>query len=131
MTSHKMGKGTLQMIGALLVAVFVFGCGSSNDNGSTGSCTVGNAVATSSVTVKDFSFDPSCIKILAGETVTWTNTGMASHTVTSDSGAPVSFDSHALGDSGTFSFTFNSAETVKYHCTPHESLGMKGTVIVQ
>jgi plastocyanin len=56
---------------------------------------------------------------------------MANHTVTSDTGAPVTFDSGALGSGGTFTFTFASPGTVNYHCTPHAGIGMVGTVIVQ
>ncbi len=112
----------------LAAAIFLVGCGSSS--GSSG-CTASNAVATTSVTVKDFSFDPSCIKIAAGDTVTWTNTGVPQHTVTSDTGAPETFDSGSLGTGGTFQHTFTAAETVKYHCTVHVSMGMVGTVIAQ
>lgn len=123
--------------GCLIAAVMLvaYGCGSStssgSDGGASGGCTASSAVATTSVTVKDFSFDPACISVKAGDTVTWTNTGASNHTVTSDSGAPVSFDSGALGGAGTFSFAFTAAGTVPYHCTPHQSQGMTGTVIVE
>ena len=119
---------SMRLVGILVVAAFLVGCGSSN--GSSG-CTTSNAVATTSVTVKDFSFDPSCIKIAAGDTVTWTNTGLPTHTVTSDTGAPETFDSEGLGAGGTFQHTFTAAETVKYHCKVHVSMGMVGTIIVQ
>jgi plastocyanin len=91
----------------------------------------GSPVATAAVTVVNSRFDPPCIAVSAGSTVTWTNTGMPTHTVTSDPGAPVAFDSDSLGTGGTFSFAFSSPGVVNYHCTPHESLGMKGTVIVE
>jgi plastocyanin len=91
----------------------------------------GAPVATKAVTVKNNSFDPPCISIAAGENVKWTNTGMASHTVTSDTGAPVTFDSGALGSGGTFELIFASPGVVGYHCIPHVALGMKGTVIVE
>lgn len=89
------------------------------------------AVATSSVTVADFSFTPQCIQVPLGTTVTWTNTGSPTQTVTSDPGAPVSFDSGALGENGVFTFTFNQTGVVNYHSTPFENLGMVGTVIVR
>jgi plastocyanin len=119
---------SLRLVGVLVAAAFLVGCGSSN--GSSG-CTASNAAATTSVTVKDFSFDPSCIKIAASDMVTWTNTGLPIHTVTSDSGAPETFDSGSLGTGGTFQHTFTAAETVNYHCTVHVSMGMVGTVIAQ
>ena len=89
------------------------------------------AVATSSVTVADFSFTPKCIQVPLGTTVTWTNTGQATHTVTSDAGSAVTFDSGPLGENGVFTFTFNQVGEIDYHSTPFESLGMVGTVIVR
>jgi hypothetical protein len=53
------------------------------------------------------------------------NTGRASHTVTSDSGA---FDSGTLGNGGSFSFTFNDVGSFAYHCAFHS--GMSATVRV-
>jgi plastocyanin len=88
-------------------------------------------VATTAVSAVDYRFEPPCIVVAAGSTVTWTNHGMPTHTVTSDPGAPVTFDSGALGSGGTFSFTFADPGTVGYLCTPHQGLGMVGTVIVQ
>jgi len=88
-------------------------------------------VAATAVTVRNFRFDPECVKVSAGATVTWTNVGMATHTVTSDTGAPVSFNSGALGASGVFTFQFDSPSTVHYHCTPHQASGMVGTVVVE
>jgi len=119
--------GMSLVLGSLLLA----GCGSST-SAPAGTCPKGGApVATTSVTVQDFSFDPACIVVQAGATVTWTNTGMPIHTVTSDTGAPVTFDSGALGSGGAFTFTFANPGTVNYHCIVHQSGGMVGTVIVQ
>ncbi len=106
-------------------------CGSSSSSNSSTQCTASSATSTTSVSMVDTSFSPACIKITAGQTVTWTNNSSLTHTVTSDSGAPVSFDSGSLGPGATFSFTFSSAGTVGYHCVPHESFNMRGTVIVQ
>lgn len=132
-SSHFLSVGMSLVLGSLVLA----GCGSSTSAPSDGSntgltCPKGGApVATMSVGVQDFSFNPACIVVPAGSAVTWTNSGMASHTVTSDTGAPVTFDSGALGSGGTFTFTFASPGTVNYHCTPHAGIGMVGTVIVQ
>ncbi len=128
---------SVALAGLLLIA----GCGSSSssngyggNNNNTG-CTVSTAVATTSVSASDanghYVFTPSCIKISSGQTVIWTNTGTMPHTATSDSGAPVTFDSKNLSPGQTFSFTFTAPETIGYHCTYHVSFGMKGTVIVQ
>jgi len=135
-----MGYSRAFSLSVLLVgSVVLSACGSSNSStpsdsgtGSGLTCPKGGApVATTSVTVQDFSFDPACIVVQAGATVTWTNTGMPIHTVTSDTGAPVTFDSGALGSGGAFTFTFANPGTVNYHCIVHQSGGMVGTVIVQ
>jgi len=116
------------MLGTLVLSA----CGSGMSAPASGTCRGGGEpTATTSVTVVDFAFDPACITIAPGATVTWTNTGMPVHTVTSDPGAPVTFDSGSLGTSGIFTQTFANAGTVNYHCTVHQSLGMVGTIIVK
>jgi hypothetical protein len=59
------------------------------------------------------------------------NFTLRDHTVTSDSGAPVAFDSGALGSGGSFQFTFTSPGVVGYHRIPHAAFGMVGAVIVE
>jgi plastocyanin len=119
------------MIGlACMGAVGLAGCGA-DGMGSPGGCDASTATATHAVSVADFSFDPDCLKVAAGSTVTWTNTGMASHTVTSAAGASESFDSGALGAGGTFQHTFLSPGVFDYVCTPHEGVGMVGSVVVE
>jgi plastocyanin len=120
----------LSLVIALLACATLGACGSSS-SGNTTCAKGGTPVSTTSVTATDYSFKPACILVSAGSTVTWTNAGMASHTVTSDNGAAETFDSGPLGEGGTFKFTFGAPETVNYHCIPHEGLGMIGTVIVQ
>jgi plastocyanin len=115
---------------AFLGWVSLAGCGS-DGSGSPGGCTADSAVATTSVSVADFSFSPDCIKVSAGATVTWTNHGMASHTVTSVPGSNESFDSGALGANGVFELAFDHPGVFDYVCTPHEGLGMVGSVVVE
>ena len=79
----------------------------------------------SSVAVVDFAFNPTALSVKAGTTVTWTNTGSTTHTVTADDG---SFDSGDLSASGTFSQAFATAGTFTYHCKIHSS--MKATITV-
>lgn len=115
----------------LMTTSLGFGCGSSTDAAGSVACSDSNATASSSVTLTDDSFNPSCITVPVGTKVTWTNTGNPIHTVTTESGAPEGFDSGQLGANGTFSFTFTKAGVVPYVCTPHVSAGMRGTVIVK
>ncbi|HLZ68996.1 MAG TPA: plastocyanin/azurin family copper-binding protein [Dehalococcoidia bacterium] len=73
-----------------------------------------------------WTFAPRPITVTAGATVTWTNTGISTHTVTADDGT--SFDSGAIQRGDAWSFTFAKAGTFPYHCTFHS--WMKGTVLV-
>ena len=76
-----------------------------------------------------FGFMPGSITIKVGATVVWTNNTTVQHTVTSDSGTPVAFDSGMItAQGGTFKFTFTTAGTYTYHCNVHPS--MHGTIIV-
>jgi len=81
------------------------------------------------ITLKDFAFNPSTLTVKAGTTVAWVNEDGASHTVVTDSGAPLSFTSPTLANGASFQFTFTQPGTYTYHCSIHPS--MKGTIIVQ
>ncbi len=82
--------------------------------------------APNNVNIGDNFFDPNSLTVTSGTTVTWTNRGSVSHTVTSDQGT---FDSGNLGQGGTFSFTFKDKGTFGYHCNFHS--GMTAKIIVQ
>jgi LPXTG-motif cell wall-anchored protein len=81
------------------------------------------AASSGAVTIRDFEFTPSDVTVAEGGTVTWTNSGQAPHTVTSDG-----FDSGTLEAGDTYSETFDSAGTVSYRCNFHPE--MTGTVTV-
>lgn len=103
-------------------------CGGSSNNAP--ACSMSSATAATNVTATDYAFNPECIKVTLGDTVTWTNSTTTGHTVTSDAGDPESFDL-ALAGSGAVTHTFQIAGTYPYHCRPHQGLDMVGTVIVQ
>jgi plastocyanin len=90
------------------------------------------SAATAHVSIVDFGYSPATITVTAGTTVTWTNTGGAIHSVTSDSGA---FDSSptcpatCINPGASYSHVFATAGTFAYHCRVHSN--MHGTVIVQ
>jgi plastocyanin len=86
---------------------------------------VAQAQGGAAVSIVDFAFQPGSVEVPVGGTVTWTNSGSAPHTVTSDSGA---FDSGQLAPGASFSQTFDTAGTFTYHCSIHPQ--MTGTVIV-
>jgi plastocyanin len=79
----------------------------------------------SDVSIVDFAFQPSVIVVGAGETVEWTNTGNAQHTVDSDTEI---FESDILNPGQTFSYTFDDPGIFPYHCDIHPH--MRGTVVV-
>jgi amicyanin len=124
--------GLWSIVAAVLV---IIGAGAlllthhSSDNGRVGVLDTTGAAATNQVTLTDFSFQPSVIKIKAGETVTWTNQDPAEHTVTADISSPETPDSPNLAKGQTYSFTFNKRGTYAYSCTFHPH--MRGKVIVE
>jgi plastocyanin len=83
------------------------------------------AASPSLVTIKDFGFSPSTVKIHVGDTVRWKNNDSVSHTATSTSKG---FDSGNLDNGQSFSFTFTKSGSYSYVCSYHPS--MTGIVIV-
>jgi plastocyanin len=77
------------------------------------------------VSIQDFNFSPATLTVDTGTTVTWINQGNAPHTVTADNG---SFDSKTLQPGQSFSHTFQSPETVAYHCEIHRQMTASVTV---
>jgi plastocyanin len=75
------------------------------------------AVATSAVTVDNFSFMPAAITVKAGTTVTWTNNDEEPHSVVS-SEEPMRSPTLA-GKANTFSHTFAKPGTYHYNCGIH------------
>ena len=77
------------------------------------------------VAIVDFAFDPALTGVAVGNTVTWTNHGTESHTVTADDS---SFTSGALVPGESFSATFAANGSYTYRCRIHPS--MTGTIVV-
>jgi LPXTG-motif cell wall-anchored protein len=78
------------------------------------------------VSIENFSFNPSEITVKKGTEVTWTNNDSTTHTVTSDTNA---FQSGDITPGSTYKFTFSQTGTFSYHCSIHTT--MTGKVIVQ
>ncbi|WP_224450508.1 halocyanin domain-containing protein [Haloprofundus salilacus] len=76
-----------------------------------------------------FAFDPVAVYIDRGTTVIWTWTGDGgTHNVVAKDG---SFESEYYDSSGeTFETTLDTEGVVRYACAPHESMGMKGALVV-
>ena len=124
-------------IAAAAVALIVGACGSSSSTPAasaaapsaapTAAASAGGAASGgSSVSIKNFAFNPATITVAAGGKVDWTNGDSTAHTVTFDDTSITSSGNVDAG--GTFSTTFAKAGTFTYHCTIHSN--MKGTVTV-
>ncbi|MFB6281488.1 MAG: halocyanin domain-containing protein [Haloferacaceae archaeon] len=79
----------------------------------------------------NFAFAPPAVRVDAGTTVVWEWTGQGGqHNVVAESGAD--FASELVSEAGhTFSQTLDATGVVTYYCEPHQSLGMKGAVVVE
>jgi plastocyanin len=87
----------------------------------------------------EFVFTPAVIWLESGGTIEWSIEG-AAHSVTAyhpNNDKPLripedatSFDSGTLDAGETYEHTFETPGVYNYYCTPHESLGMVGVVIV-
>ena len=93
--------------------------------------------APAAVDVQDNQFVAASVTVTVGDTVTWTESGNAPHSVTADDG---SFDSgptclpNCLSHGASFAHTFTQAGTFAYHCKIHGAaggLGMSGVVHVE
>ena len=77
------------------------------------------------VSIVDLAFEPATLAVEPGTTITWTNTGVAPHTVTAED---ASFDSGTLESGATFEQTFADPGTFAYLCQIHPD--MTGTIEV-
>ncbi len=71
------------------------------------------------VTIKNFNFVQSKIRIKKGTAVTWTNQDSARHDIMPDSPSENFKASQLLAKGESYSFTFNTAGTYSYYCSPH------------
>ncbi|HEY3248047.1 MAG TPA: plastocyanin/azurin family copper-binding protein [bacterium] len=84
------------------------------------------AQAPTAVIVQNFSFQPPEITVSVGGAVQWTNRDGTRHQIESDDGKVAG---PAMATQESFSFTFQTAGRVTYHCAIHPS--MTGLVVVQ
>lgn len=99
---------------------------SSNMHTSTSQSSTTSA-STNSVTIENFAFSPANITVKKGTTVTWTNKDGATHDVTENDGQ-TGPNSGPLANGKSYSFTYTTAGTFKYHCSIHPD--MTGIVTV-
>jgi len=77
----------------------------------------------------NFAFAPAAVAVSSGATVVWKWTGKGGlHNVVAEDRA---FESEMMSGAGeTFEYTFEQTGTFKYACDPHETMGMKGAIVV-
>ncbi len=89
-------------------------------------CTTQQPPSGNTVTIQNFSFNPSTLTISVGSSVTWTNKDSVDHTVTSDTGL---FQSGTLANGQSYTYQFTTAGTYNYSCSIHPN--MHGKIVVQ
>ena len=80
---------------------------------------------TVNLSIKDYKYNPSPIKVKKGTTLVWTNEDVAKHTVSADSGK---WESELLAQGQSYTRVFDTVGSFAYHCSPHPY--MKGSVEV-
>ena len=82
---------------------------------------------TKSVTIQNFTYNPTPITVNVGDSITWTNADQAAHSAKSTTGA---FDTTILTTGQSKTLTFTAAGTFAYICGVHGA-SMSGSVVVQ
>ena len=77
------------------------------------------------VAIVDFGYTPSSLSATVGDTITFVNTGRASHSATSVDG---SIDSGVLSAGGSYRVTLRTPGTIPYSCLLHPA--MRGSIAV-
>jgi plastocyanin len=133
-------RGLFVSVALMAVLTLATACGSSSNGPGAGtsasstpattaaSASSGSATASggSTVEINNFMFTPMSLTVSAGTTVTWKFDDSTQHTVAADD---KSFTSPPMGKGQTYTHTFKSAGTVKYHCSIHPF--MTGTIVVK
>ena len=142
--SRLLGRRALLAAGLLILALLVAACGGGGgSSGSSSSSSAGSGSSSSSsgvveVSLKDFKFTPSDIKVKVGQKVRFVNTDSVRHnvvqaTVEQATSGPYGFESPVLMPSDSWEYTFNTPGTYPILCSldGHYLLGMTATVTVE
>lgn len=119
-------KKIILVVGGILIVVVVLVLVMSQNKSQVSTITPAGTTTSlpNSVSIKNFSFNPSTLNVKVGTTVTWTNEDTVTHTIKSDT-----FSSGNLSQGDTFKFTFSTPGTFNYSCGIHPT--MTGTIVVQ
>lgn len=112
------------LAGALAVSMAAGACGGDSDtSGAAEPAADGGGAMT--LTIKDFAFSPTELKVPKGTVVKVTNSDDAAHTATADD---KSFDTGDLGKGDSKEITLAKEGEITFHCTIHDY--MKGVIQV-
>lgn len=127
MRGHMIRRATSIVVGAMLMVGVGFAPGVARASGG-GGCgrSVTDAVGTR-ISIRDFCFAATILRVQPGETVTWMNYDAVPHTVLGANGSWGSFDS-VRRNGGEVSYRFVHSGVYPYVCTIH--VGMVGAVVV-
>lgn len=81
------------------------------------------------ILIKDFAFSPANCKVKVGSSITFKNDDAVPHTATALFNAPAQFDTGELAAGASGTITFDTAETIPFHCEIHPS--MVGSIVVE
>ena len=82
--------------------------------------------ANRAIEMKGFRFRPDSVRLMAGDTVVWSNSDDEPHTITMDTST---FDSGDIGPGSRFRWVFRQKGRFRYHCEVHPK--MKGVLDVR
>jgi len=117
------------ILAALAAAALLAGCGGDDTTSKAGTAAApAAAVATDTITIKDFLYDPDPVTVKAGQKITIVNEDSAPHTVTEKGSSPA-FDSDTVKGGASGSVTFEKPGTYEYYCVFHAT--MNGSVTVE
>src|ERR1051326_1897572 len=83
------------------------------------------------ISVADFSFTPSTVNAVCGDTILWTWSS-GTHTTTSKTipGCATAWNNPVNSTATSYSIVVSCAGNYNYQCTFHASMGMTGTIAV-
>ena len=139
-----MRRNIVALVALLLIALIAAACGGGGSSSSTSSSTSSSSSSAGSssdvveVSLKNFKFNPSEIRVKVGQTVRFKNDDTVRHnvvqtTVDQAHSGNYGFEAPTLMPGDSWTYTFRTAGTYPILCNldGHELLGMTATVIVE
>ena len=119
--------------------IAIAGCGGDDNTTSSSSSSSTSTPATQQtavsavveVSIGDNFYKPQNLTIKKGQSIKWKNDGAVAHTVTSDTGSSVKFDSSTLNPKSVYVLKPTTAGKIAYYCTIHGKQIQSGTVTVE